>query len=176
MNSLRLSPLPSTRTEDDSPSRQMEREGFVDEAVVAALMSGPKSTRSTAYPEDLVLAVDDMDFAGWQLSPATPFRGAEMPPQVIDAIMRRATPPMVDEPGIGMPHFGSHRWWLAGLAGVLSTMLFSVLLLTLSSRTGSDIQTILSPKALVSAKPTTLHKAEPVQVAPQLTASSELRP
>ncbi|MES2660981.1 MAG: hypothetical protein V4689_20315 [Verrucomicrobiota bacterium] len=176
MNSLELSPLPSIRTDDDSPSLQMEREGFVDEAVVAALVSGPRSSRSMAYPEDLVLAVDDMDFAGWQITPATPFRGAEMPPQVIDAIMRRATPPVVNEPGIGNPHFGSHRWWLAGLAGVLSTMLFSVLLLTLSSRPGSHFETLVSPKSLINAKPAPLQKAEAVPATPELTASSASRP
>ncbi|MEO5913587.1 MAG: hypothetical protein ABIS50_05110 [Luteolibacter sp.] len=176
MNSLRLSPLPSIRNEEDCPSLQMEREGFVDEAVVAALVSGPRSTRSVAYPEDLVLAVDDMDYAGWQLSPATPFRGAEVPPQVIDAIVRRASPPVIDEPGIGAPHLGSHRWWLAGLAGVLSTMLFSVLLLTLSSRQGIDFQTTVSPKALVGTKPAPLPKAEPAATAPELTASSAPQP
>ena len=172
---MRLSPFPATRSEEDSPSLQMEREGFVDEAVVYALVSGPKSSRSMPFRDDLALAVDDMDFAGWQLSPSTPFRSAEVPPQVIDAIVRRAAPPVIAEPGLGLPHVGNHRWWLAGLAGALSTMLFSVLLLSLSSRTTSHFETMVPPKALTQPKKIAIEKAEPVSQ-PQLTADAALRP
>jgi hypothetical protein len=173
MTSLRLSPLPSIRLEEDSPSLQMEREGFVDEAVVAALVSGPQCGRSAPHPEDLVLAVDDMDYAGWQLSPASPFRGAEVPPQVVDAIMRRAQPPVVDEPGIGIPHLGNHRWWLAGLAGAMSTLLFSVLLLTLATRSGMSFHSLTSPKPLIiSSKAAPAPKTDAAQPTPELTASA----
>jgi hypothetical protein len=171
MNSLRLSPFPAMRSKDDSPSLQMEREGFVDEAVVSALVTGPQSSRSVPYPDDLVLSVDDMDFAGWQLRPSTPFRGAEVPPQVIEAIVRRATPPVVTEPGLGSPHRGSHRWWLAGLAGALSTMLFSVLLLSLSSRSGAGFNTVLPAKAASHTKPLAAGKPEAAP-SPQLAAET----
>jgi len=154
MNPLQLSPLPTSRSDDDSGSLLMEREGFVDEAVVAALVTRPlHASRTMAYPEDLVLAADEMDFAGWSTFSGPLQRGPEVPPQVIEAIVRRAAPPQTEEPGLGQPHAGSPRWWLAGLAGILSTMLFSVLLMTLSERSGSQIETILSPKGLVSAKP-----------------------
>lgn len=172
MNSLRLSPFPAMRSENDCPSLQMEREGFVDEAVVSALVTGPQSSRSQPYPDDLILSVDDMDFAGWQLAPSTPFRGAEVPPQVIEAIVRRATPPVAIEPGLGAPHMGSHRWWLAGLAGALSTMLFSVLLLSLSSRPGQQFETLLPFKVASHSKPVAVEKPETAQ-APQLTADTE---
>ena len=172
MNALRLSPFPSTRSEVDSPFLQMEREGFVDEEVVTALVTGSRSNRSMAYPEDLVLSVDDMDFAGWQLSPASPFRGAEVPPQVIEAIVRRAAPPVIQEPGLGLPHLGNHRWWLAGLAGVLSTMLFSVLLLSLSSRSGNHFETFSAPKALTHPKSAAAEPQE-TTATPELTATSD---
>ena len=82
MNSLRLGPLPSTRLSAESGSLTMEKEGLVDEAVVMALISDTHSERSMAYPEDLALAAEDLDFAGWQL-PATQAarpRTAEIPP------------------------------------------------------------------------------------------------
>ena len=91
MNSLRLSPLPSTRPSDESDSRSMEREGFVDEAVVMTLITETHPGRRVAYPEDLALAADDLDFAGWQLpvTHAARPRAAEIPPHVTNAVVRR---------------------------------------------------------------------------------------
>lgn len=151
----------------------MEREGFVDESVVRAIITGPAPGRSTAYPEDLALAADDLDFAGWQL-PATQAarpRTAEIPPHVIDAIVRRAAPPLVAESGIGTPHHGTHRWWLAGLAGVLSTMLFTLLLLTLSSRPGESGPALPPARATVS-QPMLSRQAETIQAPPELSAAA----
>ncbi len=153
MNPIQLSPLPSNRATEDSGPLQMEREGFVDEAVVLALVRGPRHLRSTAYPADLALAADDLDFAGWQLPSAAPIRAPEIPPQVISAIVRRATPPTLEESGIGIPHRGSHRWWLAGLAGVLATMLFSLLLITLSSRTRFSTKEVPAPATFTQLTP-----------------------
>jgi hypothetical protein len=161
MNPNRLSPLPSNRATEDSGSLKMEREGFVDEEVVLALVNGPRHLRSTAYPADLALAADDLDFAGWQLPREAPVRGPEIPPQVISAIVRRAMPPALEESGIGAPHSGSHRWWMAGLAGVLSTMLFSLLLLTLSSRTQFSPEPAPNPVVVAPAAPTLPQTAEP---------------
>jgi hypothetical protein len=175
MNPLRLSLLPSIRANDESGSLQMEREGFVDEAVVLALINGPRHPRSTACPEDLALAADDLDFAGWQL-PATPrARTTEIPPQVISAIVRRATPPTLEEPGIGTPHQGTHRWWLAGLAGAFSTMLFSLLLLTLALRPAVTPLSAHSPAVAPPAKPDPARTAAAVEVAPTLTDASPAR-
>lgn len=177
MKSLRLSLLPSVRTHEESGSLQMEREGFVDEAAVLALLSGPTHLRSASYPEDLALAADDLDFAGWQVPTAPVARPAEFPPQVIDAIVRRASPPSLNEPGIGSPHLGSHRWWLAGLAGALSALLFSVLLVTLSSRPGLNPEPTPAAGIASHPRPATLHEAAPVpKVSPELTDVSSRRP
>ena len=130
MKSLPISALPSLRTEEPTGERIMERDGFVDDSVVLALVAGPNAFRQNAVPEDLALSSDDMDFAGWCLSEALPLHATRAPLE----ITRRAALPELDEPGLGEPHHGSHRWWLAGLAGALSTLLFSLLLLSLSSR------------------------------------------
>ncbi len=68
MDKLSFSPLPFTRTEDIAGSLWIEREGFVDESIVAAMAIGPRYERSITYPQDLALAADDLDFAGWCLS------------------------------------------------------------------------------------------------------------
>jgi hypothetical protein len=155
----------------------MEREGFIDEAVVLALVNSPRHLRSTAYPADLALAADDLDFAGWQLPSAAPVRGPEIPPQVISAIVRRATPPTLEESGIGAPHRGSHRWWLAGLAGVLSTMLFSLLLMTLSSRSHFSSEVVPTPAVVTQQTPSPAQIAEPLpEMVPILTDASTLQP
>ncbi|MES2476641.1 MAG: hypothetical protein V4640_12730 [Verrucomicrobiota bacterium] len=135
MTPLALNPLPSARSADDTSPWQAEQMGFVDEAVVAKLLSPGRLPRVQPSPHDLILSADDVDFAGWQLAPSTsPFRGMETIPEPPTFSTRRASPPEMNEPGIGSPHRGNHRWWLAGLAGALSTLLFTVLLLTLSSR------------------------------------------
>jgi hypothetical protein len=177
MKSLRLSLLPSVRPPEESGSLRMEREGFVDEAAVLALLSGPTHLRSSSYPEDLALAADDLDFAGWQIPTAPVARPAEFPPQVIDAIVRRASPPSMNEPGIGSPHLGSHRWWLAGLAGAFSALVFSVLLVTLSSRPNLTPETTPAPATASHPRPPSAQEAPPAaRATPELTDASTLRP
>lgn len=176
MNPLQLSPIPSSRSEDESASLLMEREGFVDEAVVTALLTRPlHAPRSTGHPEDLALAADDLDFAGWQTISRQDHRRSEVPPQVIDAIVRRAAPPVVEEPGLGQPHAGSHRWWIAGLAGALSTMLFALLLVTLSGRANMGVEGILPPKSLLTAKPVPVKEAAEEKQAELTDVSAERR-
>jgi hypothetical protein len=131
--------LPATRDDEDpSPDSQL---GFVDDAVIARLLSQAGASRVGTSPEDLVLAADDMDFAGWRLAPGpSVFRGTEDNVEVPPLSFRRATPPAIHQAGIDVPQGAIHRWWLAGLAGVLATLIITLLLLILSSRPepGSD--------------------------------------
>lgn len=91
---------------------------------------------------------------------------------MISAIVRRAVPPLITEADIGTPHHGTHRWWLAGLAGVLSTMLFTLLLLTLSSRPASPSGPLLPPAAAATPQPMLSGQAEAIQASPELTAAT----
>lgn len=136
MKREKLSMLPSQRFDDVAEMPVMERDGFVDDAVIQSILAGPVSPRQVVEPADLVLAADDMDFAGWILPKrkTTPFHPVPVIEPRLELPVRRPAEPELDEPGLGEPHRGSHRWWIAGLAGGLTTMLFSVLLLTLSSR------------------------------------------
>jgi hypothetical protein len=136
----------------------METEGFVDDEVVMALLTGPLPQRSNPPPEDLVLSADDMDFAGWCLSPKLPARSTVSVSAALPAPTDRraaAPTPTFDEPGLGIPHSGSHRWWIAGLAGALSTMLISLLLLSLSSRGQFDNEgfSIIRPPVKTAPNP-----------------------
>jgi hypothetical protein len=116
-------------------------DGFVDESVILALLSGPVVSRRRPDPGHLVLAADELDFAGWRLSPGLPRHTTEAAP------VRRPAPPVLEEPGLGEPHHGAHRWWLAGLAGVLSTLVVSLLLISLASRNNQQAEnlTIIEP-------------------------------
>lgn len=165
MNLQTLRPLPCQRTDEGIQNLAVERDGFVDDAVVFALMAGPVQQRHAADADQLVLSADDMDFAGWSLSPELRLEPLET---------RRAAPPVLeDEPGLGEPHRGSHRWWIAGLAGAFSTLLFSMLLLTLSERgmpEPGDISIIrvpAKPQPATEARATEARAAE----APALTGS-----
>ena len=82
MNPLKLSLLPSPRFDDVSGMPMVERDGFVDDAVVLALIAGPAMPRYQADSRDLALAADDMDFAGWCLSPALPCQTLPAPPEL----------------------------------------------------------------------------------------------
>lgn len=176
MNPLRLSPLPVLRAEDEAGSLLMEREGFVDEAIVAAMVFGPTSTsRQVPHPQDLALAADDLDFAGWKLSSPPPVRMVETKSHS-EVPRRRPAPPVIEEPGLGVPHSGSHRWWLAGLAGVLSTMLFAVLLLHLSSRPGTRLEAFFVPRPPAVSAPLATPKVDSPRVAAELTKVSTDRP
>lgn len=140
MNRLDLTPLPRIHPEDGSCPAEEPKEGFVDEEVAMALVAGPDTTRLERNSADLALAAD-MDFAGWCLSTALPpvtRASVEEPVEehAGDSVAegRRPAPPTVGEPGIGESHRGGHRWWLAGLAGAVSTLMFVVLLFSLSAR------------------------------------------
>lgn len=165
MNRLHLQPLPSPRSAEAAGTAYLVAD-FVDEEVVAALVSGRRFERSAVDPTDLVLAADG-DFAGWRLPGSlvadVPRAHCERPEP------RRAAEPEW-EPGIGEPHQGTHRWWMAGLAGALTTLLISSLLYSLSDQVTapeSDFSTIRVP---VKTAP------QPVvpPVTPELTGSPKV--
>jgi len=110
-------------------------DGFVDEEVVTRLMQMPYATREVPHLSNLVLAANDYDFAGWRMPAVkSPFIAMAGVTPAATATFKRAKPPEIDEPGIGQPVRSGHRWWLAGVAGMMSTFLFSLLLLFLSDR------------------------------------------
>ncbi len=122
-STLRLSPLPIHRPTEESDLRLMEREGFVDEEVVAALRA-TQPVRRTTYPEDLALSADDLDFAGWCVPTSTPASRPTAAPAEAPIATRRAAPP-VAQPTYqsAAPARGASRWWFAGLAGVFTSLL-----------------------------------------------------
>ena len=138
MKPLELTLMPCPRSGDGENSAERNSHSFVDDEVVMALVNGPVSRRAQGSRDDLALVADECDFAGWNLGGVVPpvTRAASSTPQekADDACRRRATPPSWDEPGIGEPHRGEHRWWVAGLVGALSTILFSAVLFSLSTR------------------------------------------
>ncbi len=137
MTPLSLAPLPTTRSDGNSCSAETREIGFVDDAVVARLLSPVPVARVGSSFEDLALAADDMDFAGWQLAPVLSASGFRDSGEIADApplSFRRATPPALAEFAIGKPCPVGRRWWIAGFAGVLTTLLVTLLLLILSSR------------------------------------------
>lgn len=170
MKELCLSPFPVHRANDPSSLLLMEQEGFVDEAVVTALMAASPLGRRVADPDDLVLAADDLDFAGWRLSKAVIARTAEVPPQVIDAIVRRPSLPATGEPRRDSRHSSSHRWWLTGLAGVM----IPAVLLSLPGHLGLHLETLLSPRATTPSLPVPLNRQPPPQLSPKLNEHSRL--
>ena len=173
MTRLHLSPLPSVRFDEDSSDQVIERDGFVDDAAVLALLAGPTTRRAIPEAAELALASDDMDFAGWCLPSAAPSQSSAAKTNPLEVVTKRPAPPLLDEPGLGEPHRGTHRWWLAGLAGVMTTLLFSVLLLSLSSRIAVQsennliVETLAKPRAVIPVE-----TSRPKAPVPQLTEAS----
>lgn len=168
MQSLPLSPFPSLRLEKSRSGSASQPQDFVDDAVILALLDGPASSRKSPEPLDLALSQDEMDFAGWRLSAALPSRSTA-------AVVRRPSPPVCTESGLGEPHRGSHRWWLAGLAGALTTLIFTSLLFSLASRG------VAPDEAWISIQPPVKQPAQPADPkdgkadAPQLSDASPIR-
>ena len=133
---LPLAPLPATRFENSGEERAVIPDGFVDDEVIALLISASPAPRITSSHSDLVLSSDENDFAGWSVPSRSPFRViAER--QELQAQTREAAPE-VSEPGLGLPHRGGHRWWIAAATGVSSALILSFLFSSLASRTEDE--------------------------------------
>jgi len=149
LNLRDLRPLPCINFGDASGAPPAEMDGFVDDSAVFSLLLGPTIARPQLEKQSgLVLTADDLDFAGWYLTSALPAHAT------LPVIKERPAPPRMDEPGIGEPHRGSHRWWLVGAAGAFSTMLISLLLVSLSARNFSSEEEISLLRLSVPAKST----------------------
>jgi hypothetical protein len=132
MQPLKLSPLPCAIPPEEIPSTIRSECGFVDEAVVRALMAGPVfSPRLECERPEVAVKGTALDFAGWSL-PTTPMAA------VAPENTRRPTPPVLAEPGLGEPHRGPHRWWLAGMAGATCSFLFAMLILHLTTHVSRE--------------------------------------
>lgn len=178
MTRLNLSPLPSLRLDEVSGRPAVEKNGFVDDSVVMALVAGPSSGRTIPDQAELALAADHLDFAGWCLTSPLPM-AATQPGRSARSVattsrpIQRPTPPVSEEPGLGEPHHGQHRWWLAALAGAVSTLMITVLLLSLSTRISTNSSGNILVETLARPKPSTPTEREnPRKPAPQLTEAS----
>lgn len=132
MQPLKLSPLPCAISSEEIPFVIRGECGFVDEAVVRALMAGPVFSPRVEYERPAAIVEGTaLDFAGWSLpTTAVAAVNPESP--------RRPTPPVLTEPGLGEPHRGPHRWWLAGMAGATCSFLFAMLLLHLTTHVSRE--------------------------------------
>ncbi|GAA5116937.1 hypothetical protein JIN84_18170 [Luteolibacter yonseiensis] len=124
MSTLRVNPLPTPSGDAGTPVLQKEWEGgFVDEAVIAAMLARPYVKRSAPQPEDMALSAEDLDFAGWS-APVAPVRETPAPPEPVAISVPRAAPLPAAEPEEARPRQGNLLWWLAGTALALSAILF----------------------------------------------------
>jgi hypothetical protein len=163
MNRLNLSPLPCTPPPEETRQTPANLQGFVDDAVVLALLTGSADSGAHGASGALALAADEMDFAGWSLPSAQPSRR-------IRTVARRPAPPELEKPGMDEPH----RWWLAGLTGAISSFLISALLVSLSRHATPirehNLTLILKPANFLTAPQT---NGEMPRIAPQLTRISQ---
>ncbi len=134
MNSFKQSAIPRQRLAEKLNLKAMEPDGFVDEEVVLALIAGPSRSRVAADSQDLVLAADDMDFAGWTMPEPLPSR---FTPPIVSAPelpARRAEPPTWQNAPAPLQKRDTSPWWFAGLIGTVFTLSLAALLFALSDR------------------------------------------
>lgn len=175
MNKLKLSMLPSLRYDEVTGRPVKEPEDFVDDQVVLSLVAGTQVQRPIIPRSDLALSSDDTDFAGWSIPNPHPRLQTAAPLDALNPQPRRPALPVLEEPGLGEPHRGNHRWWIAGLAGALSTMLFSLLLLTLSSRFTGDTEGFSWIKVPEKTKPLPVENPDESKEVPELTGFPEIK-
>lgn len=163
MQPLKLSPLPCAIPAEENPSVIRDECGFVDEAIVRALMAGPGF--SPQFENRFLESTpggNALDFAGWCLP--TPAAAAIIPEST-----RRPSPPVLTEPAWVKPHLGPHRGWLAGMAGATCSLLFAALLIQLTTHVSRESE------PFITIRPTNVVPATSEQDgdAPQLTRLHE---
>jgi hypothetical protein len=156
MQPLRVSQLPFVRPEGESKSSVMEREGFVDEDVVKVMVARPQGSRHVGQQSDLVLSAEDLDFAGWSFptTAATREPQALTVPRIFDELAKEAASPKPLNFARARPTEPetNHRWWLAGLAGVVTTVGFSLILIKLIAPLSFSVPQV-KPEKLTESVP-----------------------
>jgi hypothetical protein len=135
---MQLAPLPADRSGSPAEYGAQPIQGFVDEEVIASLISRPSAGATRVAPSntDLVLCSDPDDFAGWAIPATSPFRAiAEKQDRGEPIPSVRSF--LAAEPGLGEPHRGNHRWWIAAAATAASSLIISLLFAHLGSRSPS---------------------------------------
>lgn len=141
---LQLAPIPAVRSENPAEPVAPLLEGFVDDEVIASIIAMPPSaSRIVSHPSDLALSSDESDFAGWAVRGTSPFRIIAEKQE-----LQHARPLPVEEPGLGEPHRGNHRWWIAAVSGGASALVLSLLFINLAGRDGSKSSMVSMTKSM----------------------------
>jgi len=153
MSPLTLAPIPSPRSDNQSQSRFIEEEGFVDESVVRAVMliqSAP--FRRQSDPADLALAADDLDFAGWHAPRQIPVAVPPLPvlpehnaaPQSAKAKpVAFKLPPATQVSRRKAPVPMKSHSWIPICAGIFMLALSSILVAILATERDFSFQSIM---------------------------------
>ena len=150
MSPLTLAPLPSPRSDHPSHSWQMEEDGFVAESVVQAVMLIQSSPfRRQCDPNDLALAADDLDFAGWHsprqtLPPLSVLQGDSPSPEIAKATSIAFVPsPVTRISRSKAPAPIENHRWIPICAGLLILALSFALLASLAAERDFTFQSIV---------------------------------
>ncbi|MGJ8642696.1 MAG: hypothetical protein ACSHX9_04745 [Luteolibacter sp.] len=141
METLPLAPLPSDYHEQKRSREYCGSESFIDEAVVLGVIAKGPYDRVYVKPEDMVLASNEDDYAGWALPVDSPFRKmVDESGEKKDRSGRVPVPPAAQldssfEEGISEPYRGGHRWWMFGASGAMACGILALTLLSLAQRT-----------------------------------------
>ncbi|MDP4624342.1 MAG: hypothetical protein NWT08_04295 [Akkermansiaceae bacterium] len=140
METLPLAPLPSENHEKKRSREYCGSECFIDEAVVLGVIARGTYDRVYVKSEDMVLASNEDDYAGWALPVASPFRNMLSEGKVSKERPTRLPAPPVrqydpsTEAGLSEPYRGGHRWWMFGISGAMACGILSLTLLSLAQR------------------------------------------
>lgn len=124
MNTLNLQPVPADLPRG-LPSNPL-MDGFVDEAVVSRMVELRHSDSSYTHTPPRAIWPSDNDYAGWRapaaIAPRQPVSRVTPPPS-----QARVNAP---QPDTATADQGDHRWWLASLAGFITSLVLAAALLS----------------------------------------------
>lgn len=133
--------VPLPRDGQREVSRYGRGEDFVDDEVVRKVLARVEVERVYVRAEDMVLSSSEDDYAGWALPVASPFRsrGEDLDRMVRETLADEVLPEVVDvEVGFEevqtAAHAGGQRWWLFGVAGATTSVIFSLVLFSFVGR------------------------------------------